>query len=124
VYAGEFVAASDGIHGIEVSARRDGKDKQLPNPGPARTNFLVGNLNRESRNAAQNIELLKRIATETNGGYYTADQTSRLIEDITHTDGPASVRETRELWDMPINFLLVVGLAAIEWFIRKRKGLA
>jgi len=25
---------------------------------------------------------------------------------------------------MPINFLLVVGLSAGEWFIRKRKGLA
>jgi hypothetical protein len=31
---------------------------------------------------------------------------------------------TYDLWDMPINFMLLVGLAAGEWFIRKRKGLA
>jgi hypothetical protein len=34
------------------------------------------------------------------------------------------MRETRDLWDMPINFLLLVALAAAEWFVRKRKGLA
>ena len=47
-----------------------------------------------------------------------------MIEDLTHTDGAGSVRETKELWDMPINFLLVIALAGGEWFIRKRKGLA
>jgi len=31
---------------------------------------VVGALNRESREAAQNRDLLKRIASETGGGYY------------------------------------------------------
>jgi uncharacterized membrane protein len=134
VYAGEFVPAADGVYRIDVAARRGGRtevkaggetqSKPAGEIGSARINFLVGDLNREARNAGQNIELLKRIAAETRGGYYTTDQASRLLEDITHKDGPGSIREAKELWDMPINFLLIVGLAAGEWFIRKRKGLA
>jgi hypothetical protein len=126
VYTGEFVPAADGVYRIDVAARRGGETQSKPGGeiGSARINFLVGDLNRESRNAGQNIELLKRIAAETRGGYYTSDQASRLLEDITHKDGPGSIREAKELWDMPINFLLIVGLAAGEWFIRKRKGLA
>ena len=73
---------------------------------------------------AQDQELLKRFATETGGKYYTADQTDNLIEDLTHTEGSNSVRVAYDLWDMPINFLLAIGLAAGEWFIRKRRGLA
>jgi hypothetical protein len=31
---------------------------------------------------------------------------------------------TKDLWDMPVNFLLLVGLLSGEWFLRKRHGLA
>jgi hypothetical protein len=92
--------------------------------GSARTSFIVGALNLESHDAAQNRELLKRIAAETGGEYYTLDQTDNLIEDLIHTEGGNSVRVVHDLWDMPINFMLAIGLAAAEWFIRKRRGLA
>ena len=51
-------------------------------------------------------------------------QADNLIDDMTHKEGENSIRVTYDLWDMPINFLLLVSLAAAEWFIRKRKGLA
>ncbi|HSO74282.1 MAG TPA: hypothetical protein VLU47_05545, partial [Blastocatellia bacterium] len=86
--------------------------------------FLVGPVNREAWNAAQNRELLERVASETGGKYYTPDGVDKLIDDITHREGAGSIRETRDLWDMPVNFLLVLVLASGEWFIRKRKGLA
>ncbi len=111
------------MYRVEVTARRAGS-KQNAALAPAQTSFVVGPLNREARNAAQNRELLKRIAAETGGGYYTTAQTDKLIDDITHTEGASSIRQPYDLWDMPINFLVIVGLAAGEWFIRKRKGLA
>ena len=122
-YAGAFRPEEDGLYRFEVTARRPGS-KQSALLAPAQTSFIVGPLNREAREAAQNRELLKRIASETGGGYYTAAQTDKLIEDITHKEGAGSIRVPYDLWDMPINFLLIVGLAAGEWFIRKRKGLA
>lgn len=120
-YAAAFHPEEEGLYRVDVSARRAGKQTAL---APAQTSFIVGPLNREARNAAQNVELLKRIAAETGGAYYTASQVNKLFEDITHTEGAGSIRVSYDLWDMPVNFLLIIGLAAGEWFVRKRKGLA
>ena len=90
----------------------------------ATANVLVSDLNREYYSAAQNSDLLKRIAAETGGKYYTPDQTQSLIDDLTYRQTPYSERVTKDLWDMPVNFLLLVGLLSAEWFLRKREGLA
>jgi uncharacterized membrane protein len=121
-YSGLFPAAENGIHNVEVTVRAAG-DK-AGSIGTVLSSFLVGDLNLESRNADQNRELLRRISADTGGTYYPLDQTHNIAEDIAQVEGGNSVRETRDLWDMPINFLLAIGLAAAEWFIRKRKGLA
>jgi uncharacterized membrane protein len=123
-YSGLFAPDEDGRYHVEVSARRGGDAKQAASLGDARTSFLVGPLNREARNAAQNEELLRRVAKESGGAYYRPEQAANLIEDLTHTEGAGSVRVTYDLWDMPVNFMMLVALAGAEWFIRKRKGLA
>jgi hypothetical protein len=43
---------------------------------------------------------------------------------MSYTEGGTTVRERRDLWDMPILFLLMVGLASAEWTYRKYRGLA
>jgi hypothetical protein len=47
-----------------------------------------------------------------------------LLDDLVYRQTPYSERVTKDLWDMPINFLLIVGLLSAEWFLRKREGLA
>ncbi len=121
-YAGSIASEEEGIYKTEITAKRGDKSQALI--GATQTSFLVGHLNREAQNVAQNRELLKRISADTGGNYYTPAQTSNLLEDLTHIESDNSVRVTYDLWDMPINFLLAIGLAAVEWFIRKRKGLA
>jgi uncharacterized membrane protein len=123
-YAAAFRPEEDGLYRVEVIAKRAGSKATAAALAPGHASFLVGPVNREAWNAAQNRELLERVASETGGKYYTIDRADRLIEDITHREGAGSIRETKDLWDMPINFLLVLGLASGEWFIRKRKGLA
>jgi hypothetical protein len=46
------------------------------------------------------------------------------LDDLTYRQSPYSERVTKDLWDMPINFMLIVGLLSTEWFLRKREGLA
>ena len=78
----------------------------------------------ESFDAAMRAPLLRRIAEETGGRFHTAATSGSLPEDITYLGKGVTVVEEKELWDMPAALALVVGLAACEWFLRRRRGLA
>ena len=118
-YAGEFKADELGQHRIELMGN-SGTLGQLS----ARSNMLVSDLNREYYSAAQNSDLLQRIAAETGGKYYTTAQAQSLLDDLIYRQTPYSERVTKDLWDMPVNFMLIIGLLSAEWFLRKREGLA
>jgi len=67
---------------------------------------------------------LERIASETGGRFYTRDTVERLPEDMSYTEGGTTIRDRRDLWDMPVVFLFLVGLVGSEWGYRKLRGLA
>ena len=117
-YDGEFKVDELGQHRIELVG--------TANSGmlSAKSDLLVTDLNREFFGVAQNSDLLKRIATETGGKYYTPAEAQSLLDDLTYRQSPYSERVTKDLWDMPINFMLIIGLLSGEWFLRKREGLA
>jgi hypothetical protein len=119
IYTGEFKADELGQHKIELVGQSTSLGQLSAN-----ANVLVSDLNREYYSAAQNSDLLKRIASETGGKYYTPAQMQSLLDDLTYRQTPYSERVTKDLWDMPVNFLLLVGLLSAEWFLRKREGLA
>lgn len=118
-YRSEFAADEIGLYKIEMTAKRGNETL-----GTAQSSFLVSNRSREFHNAAQNVELLKRVASETGGKYFALNKANDLLDEITMLEGKNSERVSKDLWDMPINFMLLVGLASAEWFLRKRKGLA
>ena len=118
-YAGEFKADELGQHRIELI----GTSTSLGQLS-ARSNMLVSDLNREYYSAAQNSDLLKRISAETGGKYYTPAEAQSLLDDLIYRQTPYSERVTKDLWDMPVNFMLIIGLLSAEWFLRKREGLA
>ena len=118
-YQAEYKPDEKGLYKIEMTARKAGATL-----GTAQSSFLVTELNREFHDAAQNVELLKRIAAETGGKYFPLSKANELIEELTYLEGKNSERVSLDLWDMPVNFLLLLGLASAEWFLRKRKGLA
>ncbi|HYW71942.1 MAG TPA: glutamine amidotransferase [Pyrinomonadaceae bacterium] len=119
VYTGEFKADELGQHIVDLSASSSSLGQVT-----AKSNLLVSDINREFYSAAQNTDLLKRIAAETGGKYYQASDLQSLLDDLTYRKTPYSERVTKDLWDMPINFFLIVGLLSAEWFLRKREGLA
>jgi uncharacterized membrane protein len=118
-YEGGFKVDELGQHKLELV----GNSSSLGTLS-AKSDLLVSDLNREFYGAAQNSDLLKRIAAETGGKYYTPNQAQSLLEDLTYRQSPYSERVTKDLWDMPINFMLIVGLLSGEWFLRKREGLS
>jgi uncharacterized membrane protein len=119
LYVGELRTDEPGRHRVELNATGSALGQVT-----AQSDFLVAELNREFHDTAQNADLLKRISAETGGKYYTLDQVQSLIGDLTYRKTDNSERVTKDLWDMPINFILLVGLLSGEWFLRKREGLA
>lgn len=70
----------------------------------------------------QNRPLLERLAEQTGGQYYKPDDVGGLAKEIEFSGGGISVRETHDLWDMPLAFLLLAGLKGAEWLLRRRWG--
>jgi hypothetical protein len=118
-YAGEFKADELGQHSIELAGASSSMG-----PVTARSSFFVSDLNREAFGATENVDLLKHIASETGGKYYPVNGAESLLDDLTYRRTPYSERVTKDLWDMPINFIVIIGLLSAEWFLRKREGLA
>jgi len=111
-YHGSFTPDQPGIYSVRVEAKsRDGSVT-----GDS-TFVRVADLNAEYVDAEMRAALLQRLARETGGRFYTPATVSTLAEDVT-------VANEMDLWDMPVNFLLLVALLSAEWGYRKLRGLA
>ena len=79
---------------------------------PARTStrgtayFRVAPSEAEYFDAAMRAPLLRRIADDTDGRFFRANDTSKLVDAITYSGKGITVVEENELWDMPIILFL------------------
>jgi uncharacterized membrane protein len=119
LYSGVFKPDEEGIFEISAEALQGSK-----NLGAAKGNFRIAESTDEFHNAALNTDLLRRLAVETGGRYYTPADARNLPEDVSFVENGPSRIEEKDLWDMPFLFLLLVGALSAEWILRKRKGLA
>jgi len=74
--------------------------------------------------AAMRAPLMKRIAEDTGGRFFTTANVATLPEAISYSGRGVTVVEERELWDMPALFIMLIGLVAAEWGYRRMRGLA
>jgi uncharacterized membrane protein len=118
-YSAFFKAQEDGVYEISTEAVQGNR-----NLGAAKANFQVGESVEEFHNPGMNADLLQRLSEETGGRYYTPQGARFLPQDISYVNSGASLVEEKELWDMPILFLLLAGAVSAEWVFRKRNGLA
>ena len=118
-YTVPFTPEMEGIYEVSVDAGRDTLAF-----GTGETGVRVAPGREEFRDPHQRRSLLERIAEETGGRYYTLETASRLPEDLRYAGGGVTVTENRDLWDMPLLFLLLAGLLGAEWGYRRKRGLA
>src|SRR6185295_11119707 len=118
-YSGQFVADEAGTYQIVAEAKRSGETARSANSA-----LLADPRGADVEQAELRTPLLKRIATETGGRYYPLADAAKLADDVMFTDSGVTVRESRDLWDMPIVFLMLVALLAADWGYRRRRGLA
>jgi uncharacterized membrane protein len=76
----------------------------------------------ENFHTEQNVDLLKKLSEETGGRYWTQDQLGSLPKEISYSEAGISVRDTKDMWNMPIVFLLLLGLMSADWLLRRKWG--
>jgi hypothetical protein len=118
-YRASFVPDETGLYDIRVTADRD--QKAL---GKTAMHVRVSAGDGEYFDAAMRAPLLKRIAEDTGGRFFTPADAASLPEAISYSGRGVTVVEERELWDMPVLFMMLVGLIAAEWGFRRARGLA
>jgi uncharacterized membrane protein len=70
----------------------------------------------------QNRELLQKLSSETGGRYWRPRDLSGLASQISYSEAGITVRESKDLWNMPVVFLLILGLRSAEWLLRRKWG--
>jgi uncharacterized membrane protein len=118
-YRASFVPDESGIYDVRVSAARDQKEL-----GKASMHVRVSAGDAEYFDAAMRAPLMKRIAEDTGGRFFTPANVASLPEAISYSGRGVTVVEERELWDMPALFIALIGLVAAEWGYRRVRGLA
>ena len=118
MYAASFVPDQEGSWHLNAEASRGGSvigtDDGWVRVGPGDDEFF---------DAARRTALLERIAEQTGGRSYTAATVDELPEDIQYSGSGVTMVEERDLWDMPVLFLVLIGLIGSEWALRRRRGL-
>jgi hypothetical protein len=118
-YSGTFVPEEPGLYTVKTTANR----------GAAALGTNVSHVrasagDAEYFDAAMRTPLLKRIAEDTGGRFFTPATAASLPEAISYSGRGVTVVEERDLWDMPIMLLLLLALVGSEWGYRRVRGMA
>jgi uncharacterized membrane protein len=117
VYTGEWTAEKPGTYVAEVLAGRD-QEVFGTNAFLFRREDGVA----EGFHTSQNRELLEKLSQQTGGQYYKPGDASKLGSEISYSEAGITTRETRDLWNLPILFLLALAIPACEWLLRRKWG--
>ena len=118
IYEAEITAGDPGNYLLQVEFEE--QDKVIRSP---ETRFMVTHEGREPYRSEMNEELLRKIADETKGDFFTPGEADKLADAlVTHQRGTMTLVR-HELWDMPLIFLLLVLFLCAEWGYRRWRNL-
>ncbi len=119
-YEAEWTAEKPGPYLAEVTAEPPGTAPQQL--GRSVLTFQREDGVAENFHTGQNQRLLQQLSSETGGQYWKPSDLKNLPRNISYSEAGISVRSTRELWNMPAVFLLLLGLPGSEWLLRRKWG--
>ena len=117
LYTASWNADKAGSYVVEVMVKRAGQEL-----GRDVVTFLREDGVAENFRAEQNRELLERLASDTGGKYYRPEDAKHLPVEIAYSEAGISAKETKDLWNMPVFFLLLIALRTVEWLLRRKWG--
>jgi hypothetical protein len=117
VYSADWTTPKPGSYAVDVVVKHGTEDLGHDTMTFRREDGVAENFHVE-----QNRSLLEKLSSETGGRYYRPDAASKLGQDINYSEAGITVRETRDLWDMPVIFLLIIAMRTAEWTLRRKWG--
>jgi uncharacterized membrane protein len=118
-YQATFAPAEEGTYDVRVTATKNGETI-----GTSQSYVRAAPSEREYFDPAMRGSLLRRLSEETDGKFFRAGNTSELSDALSLSGRGVTVVEEKDLWDMPVLFLLLVALTGGEWWYRRARGLA
>jgi uncharacterized membrane protein len=119
---GQFQAAwsapKTGAYLTEVTAQRANKELGRDVLTFQRMDGVAENFHTE-----QNRELLEHLAAQTGGRYWKPSDLGKLAGAIPFSEAGVTTRETKDLWDLPLVFLVLLLLRFSEWWLRRKWGI-
>lgn len=118
-YVGTVTVADTGRAVVTVTAVR-GRDTL----GTALAEVLVDTLGADQPVDEEGDARLRAVARATGGRAYTAAEVGALAADAAITRAGITVKEAHDVWDMPLLFLVLLGVLGAEWGVRRWWGLS
>jgi uncharacterized membrane protein len=117
-------APKPGAYLTEVTAQRTDRDTgKLKELGRDVLTFQRMDGVAENFHTEQNRDLLERLATQTGGQYWKPSDLGKLASSIPYSEAGITMRETRDLWNLPIVFLVLLLIRFSEWWLRRKWGI-
>lgn len=116
-YVGEWTVDKPGQYVAEAVARRGEEEVGRDVFTFERQDGVAENFHTQ-----QNRELLEKLSTATGGKYWKANDLKRLPEEVSLSEAGITVRETKDLWNLPFVFLVLCVLKGAEWLLRRKWG--
>jgi len=117
-YRGLFVSTEAGAYEVTVDATQG---NETLGSGAGYVRAAAGDA--EYFDPVMHAAPLRRIAEETGGKFYTTASVANIAEDVRYGGRGVTAVEQRELWNMPIILMALMGLVCAEWGYRRLVGL-
>ncbi|MFQ5600858.1 MAG: hypothetical protein ACE5G2_09935 [Candidatus Krumholzibacteriia bacterium] len=117
-YSGSLPGLGPGEYEAEAVAEQLGHEV-----GRDTTRFTVETYSVEFANTSQDVGFLRELAERTGGRYVAPERARAMARELPRAPQPVLLRSEIEIWNTTPLFGLFVGLLAVEWLLRKRRGL-
>jgi hypothetical protein len=112
LYHGFYTPDKEGKYAIRTAA----DDREASNS----VEFVVRAQSIEQLQPALQAETLKKMAELSGGRYFTIRDLPQLPDEFAEKKQTNLIRRERELWDLPLVFLVILACAGLEWFLRRK----
>ncbi|MFW6163691.1 MAG: hypothetical protein ACODAJ_13055, partial [Planctomycetota bacterium] len=115
LYQGFFTPEAEGQYRVRTQPKDAGRSNAVE--------FTVATTPLEQLEPAMQQERLEKMAELSGGRYLTVRDLPELPDAVAGEQRTAVIRREKELWDVPLLFVVLLACAGTEWFLRRRYDL-